>query len=91
MSTPGAFRRDTGSGTGEPAGEADRRDQSRFLDVLFDEGSKEGGRHAKDVDWPCNIRSSLLFVRPATNKQQDNGEVFRGLERAGRRPKWVSR
>jgi hypothetical protein len=63
MSTPGAFRRDTGSGTGEPAGEADRRDQSRFLDVLFDEGSKEGGRHAKDVDWPCNIRSSLLFGR----------------------------
>ena len=36
-------RRDTGSGTGEPTDEADRRDQSRFLDVLFDEGSKEGG------------------------------------------------
>ena len=50
MSTPGASRRDTGSGTGEPAGEADRRDQSRFLDVLFDEGSKEGGRHAKEED-----------------------------------------
>ena len=50
MSTPGAFRRDTGSGTGEPAGEADRRDQSRFPDVLFDEGSKEGGRHAKEED-----------------------------------------
>lgn len=43
-------RRDTGSGAGEPTDEADRRYQSRFLDVLFDEGSKEGCRHAKEED-----------------------------------------
>ena len=43
-------RRDADSGAGESADEADRRDQGRFLDVLFDEGSKEGGRHAKEED-----------------------------------------